>query len=159
MPRYRWHHTQQRYLNQFFVSRSKTTRPFLLIFDSRSPGNCPEQGFCNFDDGSLCEYANSKTEVLRWANRRGAAPNTGTGPYSDVSFNFVLTTKVWTCPLNSVSCLIEHTRHISRRLRSRGHLERSSRRQSKNDIRNHGSQVPAYVHSVLFHHERLLVHL
>lgn len=42
-------------------------------------GNCPNQGDCNFEDGTLCEYENVETSEIFWTVRRGPGPNSGTG--------------------------------------------------------------------------------
>lgn len=44
-------------------------------------GNCPNQGDCNFEDGTLCEYENLNEAEMKWTVRRGSGPNAGTGLY------------------------------------------------------------------------------
>ena len=41
-----------------------------------SKGACPEQGNCNFEDATLCEYRNLEGTDLKWFARKGYAPNT-----------------------------------------------------------------------------------
>jgi len=42
-------------------------------------GNCPNQGDCNFEDATLCEYENMFDSDYNWITNSGPALNLFTG--------------------------------------------------------------------------------
>lgn len=38
-------------------------------------GLCPNQGDCNFEDNTLCEYQNMQNANFSWYTNRGYGPN------------------------------------------------------------------------------------
>ena len=60
----------------------------IAIDDVRiTKGACPEQGNCNFEDATLCEYRNMEGTDLKWFARKGYGPNTiYTGPDYDHTY-------------------------------------------------------------------------
>ena len=49
-------------------------------------GNCPNQGDCNFEDETLCEYDNMADSNFNWIVKSGAGPNLFTGPTFDHTY-------------------------------------------------------------------------
>lgn len=63
---------------------NQNPKGIIAIDDIRiTRGSCPNQGDCNFDDGTLCEYRNMNGTEINWIVRRGSGPNLFTGPSND----------------------------------------------------------------------------